>query len=81
VLKSVGEGKHMKRAKNRGNELLPEGLPIRVVAEQLHVHPETIRRGIRAGEIPVVKLTVGYRRGVIRIPRAWLEDRMTGATA
>ena len=41
------------------------------VAEALAVHPETVRRCIRAGAVP----NVGAGRH-LRVPRAWLEDRL-----
>ena len=43
-------------------------LTVQEVAELLRLHPTTIRKYIKAGELPVIKL--GHR---IRIPRAPIE--------
>jgi excisionase family DNA binding protein len=61
----------------RGTEL-PEGLPIGMIAEQLHCHPATVRRAIKAGRIPAVRVNVGRRRGLIRVPASWLEEALRG---
>lgn len=64
----------------RGTEL-PEGLPIGMIAEQLHCHPATVRRAITAGRIPAVRVNVGKRRGLLRVPVSWLEEALKGGTA
>jgi len=56
---------------------LPEGLTVQAIAKALNCCHETIRRGIYAGEIPYVR--IGRGRGVIRIPRRWLEEKLRGA--
>lgn len=60
---------------------LPEGLPIGMIAKQLHCHPTTVRRAVAAGRIPSVRVTVGLRKGVIRIPKTWLEEMLRGGNA
>lgn len=60
---------------------LPEGLPVRMIAEQLHCCDETVRRAVKSGRIPAVRVSVGRRRGLIRIPASWLEEVLKGGTA
>lgn len=58
-----------------------EGLTVGMIAEQLHCCPETVRRAIKLGKIPAVRVNVGRRRGLIRIPASWLEETLKGGTA
>lgn len=47
-------------------------LTVAEVAVELHVHPDTVRRRIRAGEIRVVRMG----RNIIRVRREDLEEFM-----
>jgi excisionase family DNA binding protein len=49
-----------------------EYLTVGEVAAELHCSEPTVRRRIRAGELPAVKLGSG-RNSALRVPRAGLE--------
>lgn len=51
-------------------------LTIAAIAEETEYSEATIRRAIRRGEIPVIRLGL---TGGIRIPSKWLDDLEAGA--
>ncbi len=56
-------------------------LTVAQAAEKLNVHPETIRRLVKAGRLVAVKLNIATARTQLRIDEKELDAFISGAAA
>ena len=52
-------------------------MTVRQAAEEWQLHPETVRKAIRAGELPAVRAGNGYRLSEMDLEK-WVNSKWSG---